>query len=150
MKQLKRELADKSLEANYNLWQAVLAVNSLMATIFIALVSFSNMSPVGITLSLVGFMTSTYACIDILLAFKNTRNMYRTLSKIIYSEKIPDQDEENHNLSEAHSVFDNNNRIELRSLYISVIAWMLLALIMTDKFLSPYSFLPQIIGNLFN
>ena len=129
MKKLEQELVDKSLEANYHLWHALLTVNSLIATIFVAMAAFSKVSQVSKYFVLIGFFVSTYACLTLLMNFVNAKVIFSPKSKRSGTEDK--QDKKNN----AAGYQKENDGTVKSTLVMSALSWILLMYVIADLLL---------------
>lgn len=136
MTELKKELEDKLQTANYNLWQNLLGLNVLLATIFVTIATFSHLPTFSKWIVYVGLLVSTSICFYLVASFFGTKKLYQRRLNNLTSRRHDKKNEEENEIAE-NTVYTLNAKTEEISIWGSFFGWVLLLCIMFFRLMIP-------------
>lgn len=137
MEDLEQEITDKIKEVSFQLWQSLITVNTLLATILIALIAFKELSVILKMFAILGLILTTSSCILLIINFMNIKAVYRIISEQIQKGDIPNEKESKSHLDFSVKKFNENESNEKRAILSSIFAWILLAIIVLFGLMPP-------------
>jgi hypothetical protein len=128
MDNLKRETIKDLKEVNFLLWQSLITINSLFATILIAIAAFKeSLSTFTNHVLFFGFIASTVSCLLLVINFKKTKNFYTKIAEVVDSGELPSDEEtkvfyeKNRKISKEISNFENWAFISSAGVWVTLV-----------------------------
>lgn len=124
MEDLKNELTGDAMQANFSLWQSLITVNALLATLFIAIAAFKPdaLSPLTSNIIFIGFITTGFTCVMLIANFLMARNLNTRYFKHKGDELKIDKLKQ----KEILSLYEDCKKIETISICVSLGSFMVM------------------------
>ncbi len=143
MEDLEQEITNKIKDVSFQLWQSLITVNTLLATILVAIIAFKDLTIILKLLAILGLILTTSSCVILIINFMNIKEVYRLISEQIQKGDIPNTKISKLHLDFSVKKFNENESNEKMAIFSSVFAWIFLAIIILFGLMPPI-ILPQI------
>ena len=134
METLRDEVSGKIREINYFLWQSILAVNSLMATLLIAIAAIGNLTQINQLLAFAGFTLSACSCVIMVTNFMSTKEVYSKIFDQISKSETSNTIIKEQSLVHAVKIHSQNTNNERLALIISLFSLLIIVKISLEIF----------------